>query len=479
MRVSEAFALDRSQGELDFVDVHVDRDTALFVDPATLRHINGTWARECVALVQDFFQTVINAIGRGEHGLALELLRGLREPNETRLGLSRGAPRGHALGPDSSEDIFDALEQSEATRTGLLQHLEDTALLVRGIGRDIISDITTNLIRSPLLAYTERIAGYYAIPLTAGVVSGPLWDPAGHAWTEGRQVPMPIAQDRRLLLVPKSIVRQDLSYDTDEYLTNFILPVLEHREIAANSELVRTIKYNGTKKVARKDLIAKYGAKKEEITRVTLDEKGAPLAQYRRVKEANPTKAPDHIDMVAPTGSDVPDFTKLVTDIRAVAPGGPGASAYHSAVERLLSAIFTPSLTMPTKELSIHEGRKRIDIAYTNAGIGDFFAWVAQHHPAPNIFIECKNYSGDPANPELDQLAGRFSPSRGKVGFLCCRTFDDKALFISRCRDTALDDRGFIIVLDDDDLEQLAVMRSASDQAAMYVFFKTRFDELI
>jgi hypothetical protein len=77
------------------------------------------------------------------------------------------------------------------------------------------------------------------------------------------------------------------------------------------------------------------------------------------------------------------------------------------------------------------------------------------HFSAANVVVECKNYSRPLANPEYDQIAGRFSPSRGKFGLLVYRGYTDKAAVWKSCRDTAGDARGFVIPLDDDDLREI------------------------
>ena len=72
--------------------------------------------------------------------------------------------------------------------------------------------------------------------------------------------------------------------------------------------------------------------------------------------------------------------------------------------------------------------------------------------PCPYVYVECKNYTGEVANPEIDQLSGRFSNRRGRVGILTCRELEDN--FIKRCADTYEDERGLVIPLEDKDLKE-------------------------
>ncbi|WP_254052673.1 hypothetical protein [Bacillus sp. V59.32b] len=115
--------------------------------------------------------------------------------------------------------------------------------------------------------------------------------------------------------------------------------------------------------------------------------------------------------------------------------------------------IFYPYLTRPIIEQEIHDGRKRIDISFDNSAEKGFFhqLYIAKDIPSQYIFVECKNYGSEVANPELDQLSGRFSPNRGKFGLMVCRTIVDMEKFIARCADTYHNSRGMIIPLVDED----------------------------
>jgi hypothetical protein len=175
-----------------------------------------------------------------------------------------------------------------------------------------------------------------------------------------------------------------------------------------------------------------------------------------------------------------PSLSGLLAAVQAVPVGTENATAYHRAVEQLLSALFTPGLSEPIIEDRLHEGRKRVDITYVNRDAHGFFRWITDHYPpAPYVYVECKNYSADPGNPELDQLTGRFSPKRGRVGLLICRSFTNKDLFIKRCRDSALDDRGFVIPLDDSDLADLVTAKLHEGDDGVVRTLRSRWARLV
>jgi hypothetical protein len=214
----------------------------------------------------------------------------------------------------------------------------------------------------------------------------------------------------------------------------------------------------------RKDLEKKYGRGKRTVVQVTRDNPHL-LAAYRKAKDLRPLPPMQHIDFAEATGADLPDWDSLEESLGSAESGPAGADAYEKAIEPIIAALFSPSLMFPERQARIHGGRKRIDITYMNVAAEGFFQWLRDNgYHAPYILVECKNYSGDPANPELDQLTGRFSSRRGRVGFLLCRQIVNKELFIQRCHDTAADGNGYVIPLDDEDV--LELIQEARDSGA-------------
>lgn len=256
VRFSEHFKLNRSQSELDFVDVRLNGDIPLFIDPYALGRRQDVWSIEASNLVVDFFQQAIDYIRKNEDSRAKTVLTHLSEPNETGLGLSKKGRRGRGVAGQQSLDLFDYLKDSTAARTGFLKDLEDCELLVPGISSDKISDITTNIIREKLVEYTTSQCELHGVP-TQLVAVGLRWDSHQHNWTEEQYAQLPVYKGRRLFLVPKAIVRHRMAYDYREYYNDHVLTFLQTFHLNAGSSLVELLR-NGKRRVTKKSLKEKH-----------------------------------------------------------------------------------------------------------------------------------------------------------------------------------------------------------------------------
>lgn len=472
-RVSEHFGLGKNQPSLDFVDVPIDGDVQLFIDPTSLSLLDTEWGARCRALIQNYFSEVINSIKDGEDDKAKKLLSVLGEPNETRLGYSSEKPKGHGMGNGLAVHMWHALKDSMAVRTGVIHDLEDTALLIDGVSSDIISDITTNIIRQPLLEYTAAMCKEYGIP-TEEVGSGRVWNMDTKAWTNG-YVQQPVAGGK-LLLIPKGIVRTMITFDADNYYNVYLLTQLQQEEAAKG--FVRLLKNGEARPPTKKSLKARQPPTKEANRRLT-PERTQVLQKYREDKRNKPREALSHERMAEQTHTQPPDWANLLSKVTEITPGTEQANDYEKSIKELFDALFYPWLMYPETQEKIHEGRKRIDITYTNMAADDFFYWLRENYTAPYVVVECKNYTSDPENPELDQLSGRFSTRRGQFGLLVCRKIDNKSLFLQRCKDTVKDGRGYIIALDDDDIALLVnAVEHASDDEKLKIL-RDKFKELV
>lgn len=444
MKISEAFTLGLSQPELDFVDVDLERDAPLFVDPFAISQRLDSLSQECHLTLHAFFQRIVDAIRAGQGADAQALLLQLREPNETRLGYSTRRPQGAGIGAMQAGQLFAALQGSTAVQTGFLRSLEECELMIDGVARDKLSDLTTNVIRGHLAQYTRDQCALFSIAVRP-VALAPSFNRDTGQW-EGNYFDLPVWEGRPILLVPKFFVRYDPAYEAGNYYNQYVLEYLRAEALTAASALVRTLK-DGRRVVRKKDLKRDFPFSKRflyEFSRAHPE----VLARYRddlaQIERRDRRAEVDPVDETTIAAA-------LSAALPTIVPGNDSASSYHNLIIGAVEFLFFPQLIYPRKEHEIHEGRKRIDIVMENSARSGLFADLAivRRYPAAHVFFECKNYGREVGNPEIDQLSGRFSRERGKVGFLCCRSFEDRNRFIMRCRDTFRDDRGLILPLED------------------------------
>ncbi len=473
--IADFFGLGKSQAELDFVDVPLATDLALFLDPYTFSVQDDDWSLRCNEAILSFFETALHCVRMKQDVVAQQILNGLSEPNETHLGLSSGHPQGRGVSGKQAFDLYRHLKASRAAATGLLSELADCDLFIEGIGPDKISDISTNIIRRELIVYTQEQCRLHGIPLRKDVPSGRLWNATQRRW-EHAYVDLPVVHSEKLLLVPKASVRWSLAFSPQRYYRSFVLNYLQKEILERGTGLVEILK-SGRRIVTKKSVEEQYPFSKGFLEKFS-EKHPEVLDEYKKRLQLPPELSNQDLD----ENFDPEVFADVLIDkLREIPAGQEHASGFHSLILGALEFIFYPHLIYPQLEFPINMGRKRIDIKFTNNAKSGFFfrRRLDGVVRAINVFVECKNYTHELANPELDQISGRFSPSRGRLGFIVARKFENREKFVLSCRDTAQDDRGFIIPLVDKDILDLLVMVAGNRSDQFDRFLEVRFDELV
>jgi hypothetical protein len=144
-------------------DVSVASDLPLFIDPFLLFHSGKPEYQELHQSILRYLRFLRDKAGQGHlaPGLVANLYR-FKEVKQNWLGFTLLGNGGRGLGTGFANALHSSLStvlndfgSETITRSS---HLEKVGLLRPGVGRDSISDFTTNLIKEYLLEYTQAFA---------------------------------------------------------------------------------------------------------------------------------------------------------------------------------------------------------------------------------------------------------------------------------------------------------------------------------
>ncbi len=259
---NEYFNLKTNPEDLEFINIPMNTDIELYIDPYAISKTAGLWYVDANNLIIDFFDKLLITIKNEDEEEALRLLDKLGEPNETHFGLSENKPEGCGIGKEQAQDLLKKLKGSKAIQTGSLSDLSDCELLIPRIGSDKISDITTNIIRGKLIEFTEEQCRKHGIPVTS-TKSNFYWDALQNKWDQ-RIAMLPYYNEEPIILVPKKIAKERTISNYRDYYNNGILEFLQDWHISMNTALVKILK-NGKRRVTKKDLRAQYKCSKDFV----------------------------------------------------------------------------------------------------------------------------------------------------------------------------------------------------------------------
>ncbi len=268
--------------------------------------------------------------------------------------------------------------------------------------------------------------------------------------------------------------------NAQEYYSHHIINYIQQEEFERGSSLVRTLKSGERRPPFKKDLKEKFPFTKDFLagSQRLIPKCWQPTRFYQKLRGVDGVLSHEDFEDQFEEAA----FAEAVCErLQGIPPGDKSAAQYHTFIVGALEFVFWPHLIYPKKEDPIDGGRKRIDITYTNAARDGFFYRVHTAHNigANYVMVECKNYSNDPANPEVDQVSGRFSTNRGRLGLLLYRGIKNYDLLVRRCRDTAQAGRGVIIPIGDDQLIEFLNLIAGGQRATIDVRLEQVLEKIL
>lgn len=203
----------------DFVDVNLNHDQELFIDPCLLGVNHDKWCRKAVVIVNSYFEQFYEAYRKSDYSKKHELLSNCHELNHTKLGYGNGR-NGHGNTPEGLIEDFKPLEEY-INEIDTISESIDICVLIVGFNEDGLSDMLTNILHLHLNDYTLEILDSYGIK--------PNSQDTFYFWNEEllewKQATMPCYKidNKKILLTPKRIVRRRYLFSANHFLQSVIL----------------------------------------------------------------------------------------------------------------------------------------------------------------------------------------------------------------------------------------------------------------
>lgn len=160
---SEHFRVERSTVEgYGAFDINLASDLPLFIDPFLLFNSSKPEYQDLHEGIIDYLRYLKELSREHQSPPMIRYLYRFQEVRQNWFGFSFMGNRGHGLGARFATDLHDALGRvlrnfgEEGVTRG--SHLEKVRLIRPNVGRDSISDFTTNLIKHYLVEFTEQFA---------------------------------------------------------------------------------------------------------------------------------------------------------------------------------------------------------------------------------------------------------------------------------------------------------------------------------
>ena len=248
--------------DINFIDIDDYADTRLYIDPYVIIASSDYFCEKAKLAINSFFVELFIACKTGDKHRIKELVSHASEPNETNLGMRSSSKTGKGTTDEELKKLL--LEFYEVVRRNPELKINPMAIsiYIKNFAEDKMSDLITNIIRKSLYEFTYAECQRWGIPLNPAVEKlGYFWDYETLQWKElyGQSLKV---EDRKILLVPKTIVRKQYIFNVEGFIQKYILSVLQDEQLEKKSDMChyKNLK-DGTQKIyppTKRELSKKY-----------------------------------------------------------------------------------------------------------------------------------------------------------------------------------------------------------------------------
>lgn len=205
--------------KFDFVDINVNDDQKLFIDPCLIDLGRDKWCKKSSETIDSYFDVFYDAYRNDDQELKEYLLEHAGEINYTKLGYGNG-DNGHGHTMNGLLKTFVPLE-GLVKRVDSISDVVDLPVMIKGFSEDGLSDMITNIIHKQLNDYTLKILSTYGIKANS--------TDTYYTWNAGKKSWFLLEEpcfkflDKKILLTPKKIVRKNYLFSADHFLRMSIL----------------------------------------------------------------------------------------------------------------------------------------------------------------------------------------------------------------------------------------------------------------